>query len=188
MARLPKGYVGTKHETIGSDILSVVKSLKLPELTLGKEMAEELSHVEPTRWYPIKLLLDAMAKIDARLGADGLRQMGRLLFKMSHADRVGPAPAARDIIYGLDGMYHHANRGQDIGGWKVLLFEAGRAELEKTTPHYCMMEEGILGAALTTTGVSPRITQRQCFRQGAECCIFVVESPIRDERWSGKPA
>jgi hypothetical protein len=43
-------------------------------------------------------------------------------------------------------MYHHANRGTGIGGWKVLRFDAGYAELEKMTPHHCVMEQGILSS------------------------------------------
>ena len=30
----------------------------------------------------------------------------------------------------------------------MLGFEPGKAELEKTTPHHCVMEEGIFSAAL----------------------------------------
>jgi hypothetical protein len=184
MERKPRGYVGGNHETIGSDILSVVRSLKLPELTLGKELCGKLTSVKPDGWYPIGWLLEAMEIIDARLGGDGLRQMGRLLFKLSHADRVAPA-SARDIVYGIDGMYHHANRGNGIGGWNVIDFKPGHAELDKTTPHHCAMEEGILGAALQAAGLPTTIKQRQCFRQGAESCVYVIDSTIADQRWTG---
>ena len=54
----PKGYVGLRHETIGSDILSVAQILKLPEQTLGAELAGKLSRVKADRWYPIGDLLD----------------------------------------------------------------------------------------------------------------------------------
>jgi hypothetical protein len=182
--RKPRGYEGIKHETIGSDILAVVKSLKLPQLTLGKELADKLGAVDPKGWYPIAMLLDAMDRIDAKLGADGLRQMGRLLFKLSHEDRVAPK-SARDVLTSFDTMYRHANRGQHIGGWKVDLFEPGHARMMKTTPHRCTMEEGIMGAALAAAGAPATITQEKCLQKGADHCLFDLRSPIIDQRWTG---
>jgi hypothetical protein len=89
-----------------------------------------------------------MEKIDADLGHYGLLRMGRMLFDLSHKSRiVEVAHCARDIVYGIDAMYHHANRGKAIGGWRVLRFEAGYAELEKTTPHHCVMDQGIFAGA-----------------------------------------
>jgi hypothetical protein len=180
----PRGYNGHNHETIGSDILAVVRSLKLPQLTLGKEFSDTLASVDPHAWYPIGMLIDAMERIDAKLGADGLRQMGRLLFKMSHEQRVAPK-SARDVIQNFDGMYRHANRGDAIGGWKVALFEPGLAHLEKTTPHHCAMEEGIVGAALQAAGAPCTIKQPRCMRNGADHCLFVINSVITDHRWNG---
>jgi hypothetical protein len=111
--------------------------------------SDALAAVDPRGWYPIGVLLEAMERIDAKLGNEGLRQMGRLLFKLSHEQRVAPRSAReREVIHGLDSMYHYANRGEGIGGWRVALFEPGLAHVEKTTPHHCAMEEGIGGAAL----------------------------------------
>jgi hypothetical protein len=115
--------------------------------------------------------------------------MGRTLFTMSHEERVKTvAKSARDIIYGIDGMYHHANRGTQIGGWKVTRFEPGYAELEKTTPHHCVMEQGILTQALTAVGCPGIVSQLGCFRKGADRCTYTVTSSFTDERWSGAPA
>ena len=99
----PRGYTGNNHETIGSDILAVVRSLKLPQLTLGKEFCHQLASVDPSGWYPIGMLLEAMQRIDAKLGPAGLRQMGRLVFKMSHEHRAAPR-TARELIESLDTM------------------------------------------------------------------------------------
>jgi hypothetical protein len=56
--RRPKGYLGIDHGTIGSDIVAVIKILKLPEQILGVEDATRLSSIEPRGWYPIELMLD----------------------------------------------------------------------------------------------------------------------------------
>ena len=40
VTRKPKGYVGTDHETIGSDILAVVAAIRLPEQVLGTDMVQ----------------------------------------------------------------------------------------------------------------------------------------------------
>jgi hypothetical protein len=186
MVRRPRGYVGIKHETIGSDILSVLHILKLPEHVLGQEEADKLAKVDPEEWYPIEWLLGLMEKLDRQVGYYGLVQMGRTLFKLSHEERVlAVAKSARDIIYGLDGMYHHANRGSSIGGWKVTKFGPGFAELEKNTPHHCVMEQGILSGALAAVGCPGSVDQKTCFRKGADSCIFTIMSSVQDARWTG---
>jgi hypothetical protein len=183
--RRPRGYVGRGHLTIGSDILAVLAILKLPEQILGEEDSTRLRSVTPSEWYPIDWLLDLMEKLDERVGHYGLMRMGRTLFKMSHEERVlRRATCARDVIFGIDAMYHFANRGDQIGGWEVLLFEPGRAELLKTTPHHCVMEQGILLAALSAVGCPGIVTQRTCFRAGADACIYEITSALTGERWS----
>jgi hypothetical protein len=185
--RRPRGYTGRNHETIGSDILSVVRILKLPEQVLGAEEARKLTAVDPDGWYPIEWLLDLMERLDKQFGHVALMRMGRMLFDLSHKERVlKVATCAYDIVSGIDAMYHHANRGTGIGGWKLLRFEAGIAELEKTTPHHCVMEQGILSAGLAAVGCPGNVTQEKCFRKGADACVYVVTSTLTDERWSGK--
>jgi hypothetical protein len=185
--RRPKGYLGLDHETIGSDILAVIKILKLPEQILGLEDASRLSSIEPKGWYPIDLMLDLMEKLDREVGHYGLLRMGRTLFNLSHEARVGKvATCARDIVYGIDDMYHHSNRGRMIGGWEVVSFEPGNATLEKTTPHHCVMEQGILSAALSAVGCPGIVTQSKCFREGADACHYIISSSFIDERWTGK--
>lgn len=157
-----------------------------PAQILGAEAMARLSTVTPHGWYPIEWLLEMLETLDAKLGRNGLRQVGRTLFKLSHQERVlQVARSGRDIVYGIDAMYHHANRGDRIGGWKVLTFEEGRAELEKTTPHHCTMEEGILAEALTAVGSPAVVTQRQCFREGADACIYVIIPAVSGPRWTG---
>jgi len=186
MNRLPKGYLGTEHETIGSDILAISKVLHLPERALGPELAGQIARVQADQWYPISLLLEALEALDKKLDSYALRSVGWSLFKLSHeADIRANAKSARDICYGIDGMYHRANRGEAIGGWKVLEFKPGHAELEKTTPHHCVMEEGILEEALRTVGVTAKIQQPVCFRKGAPACRFLITSPMTDVRWTG---
>jgi hypothetical protein len=184
--RAPKHYVGKNHETIGTDILAILQVVSLPEQTLGAELARSLSAVKPDQWYPIQQLLEPMELLSKQIGSLALRQMGRRLFQLSHAERLKEvARSARDVIYGIDGMYHHANRGTEIGGWTVLKFTPGRATLEKTTPHHCVMEEGILSEALSCLGIPALVRQDQCFRKGADACLFVVSSQVTDERWNG---
>lgn len=87
------------------------------------------------------------------------------------------------MLGGFDGLYNRANRGEAIGGWKVLAFKPGCARLEKTTPHHCALEEGIVTAALACVGVPATVSQEQCFRRGADSCIFVMTSVVVDQRW-----
>jgi hypothetical protein len=187
--RRPRGYTVEDHETLGSDILAVLKILRMPEQVLGKEEWLQLQQVRAEDWYPIERLLGLMEILEAHVGPYGLMQMGRRLFELSHKDRVKViAKSARDIIYGIDSMYHHANKGRGIGGWKVLKFEPGLAELEKNTPHHCVMEQGILTEALHTVSCPSNVTQTKCFRDGADVCVYQVTSAFIDQRWSGEVA
>jgi hypothetical protein len=184
--RRPRGYEGVRHETIGSDITAVLRSLTFPISLLGPERVAWLEKVVDDQWYPIAELLALFEQLDGRLGDLGLRKMGRTLFRQSHADRLrGTVHSARDILFGFDDMYRHANRGDRIGGWKVISFVPGVAALEKTTPHHCVMEEGIMAEALALVGVPAEISQSQCFRRGDDLCRFVVSSPVEDHRWTG---
>lgn len=184
-ARRPRGYYGEAHQTLGSDIVAVLKILKLPEQVLGKGEFERLQRVNPFEWYPIDWLLRLMEILEEQVGRYGLMQMGRRLFDLSHKDRVKLlAKSAKDIVYGLDDMYNHTNKGQGIGGWKVLKFEPGLAEVENNTPHHCLVEQGILTEALLCVGCACNVTQLRCFREGADTCIFQVTSTFADQRWA----
>jgi hypothetical protein len=194
--RRPKGYHGTGHETIGSDILAVRHALSA--LTgaenaavrlLGAAASERLDRIDPDGWYPIEWLLEMMERIDERIGRFALLKLGRTLFKLSHQHRIAEvASCGRDIVYGIDGMYHHANRGNAIGGWTVLSFDANLAVLEKNTPHHCMMEEGILSQALSAVGSPAVISQTQCFREGAELCRFSIVPAMQSAQWQPREA
>ena len=185
-ARRPRHYTSKDHETIGSDILSVLAAIRMPEQVLGKEMLQSLKVVKPEGWYPIRMLLDAMDRLFERVGRFGLLQMGRKLFEMSHAQQFKRlARSAADLVYGIDGMYRFANRGNGIGGWEVAIFQPGHAELVKTTPHHCVMEEGILSEALRTLEIPATVEQSQCLREGADHCRYVLRSPVTDEKWMG---
>lgn len=182
----PRGYMGHNHEMLGGPILAVLKILKMPEQVLGVAEAQALAHVDPASWYPVERMLELTDKLDAHVGHYGLVRMGRTLFEGAHGQRAKDgAKSARDILYGFDAMYRQANRGMRIGGWKVLRFEPGEAVMEKTTPHHCMMEQGILMAALNIVGCPVTITQSTCLREGADACTMLLTSAITDERWSG---
>jgi hypothetical protein len=184
--RRPRGYRGVGHTTIGSDILAVRNAMQMPEQILSMQTIERLGQVAADQFYPVSWFLDLMEELDRGVGRVGLVRLGRRVFNLSHKERVlAAATSARDIVYGIDGMYHHAHRGQGIGGWEVLRFEPGVAELDKTTPHHCAMEEGLLLEALFAVGVPARIEQRQCFREGGASCIFVITSVVTDAKWSG---
>ncbi len=183
--RRPRGYYGEDHTTLGSDILAVVKILKLPEQVLGKREWDRLQLVKADSWYPVEQLLGLMEILEAHVGRYGLLQMGRKLFELSHKQRVlSFARTAKDILYGIDNMYHHANRGRGIGGWQVLKFEPGLCEIEKNTAHHCVMEQGMLTEALLAVGCACNVEQTQCFLDGAPTCIYRVTSAFVDGRWS----
>jgi hypothetical protein len=182
--RRPRGYSGEDHTTLGSDILAVLKILKLPDQVLGQEESDRLKRVRPESWYPVEQMLGLMEILEAHVGDDGLMQLGRRLFEGHKSRLLVTAKTVKDILYAFDDIYHHANRGSGIGGWRVLKFEAGRAELENNTPHHCMMEQGMLTEALLAVGCAGNVTQKRCFRDGADTCIFEITSAFADKRWS----
>ena len=184
MTRRPAGYVGTNHETIGSDVLAVLRVLKLPELVLGPERTARLTAIDPEAWYPISWLLELMEVLDQKLGRSALFSLGETLFRLTHEEQAKAAfHSAKELLGAFDMLYHQANRGANIGGWKVTSWAPGRCQLEKTTPHHCVMEEGLCHRALACLGVTAQIRQTTCFRAGGDRCHYLITSPITDERW-----
>src|SRR5579859_4547135 len=99
--RFPRGYAGRNHETIGSDVLAVLRSLQHlvgeSDFSAGKKMAEQvlgsgevarLQALDPNGWYPIGWLLELMETLDAKVGRFALLKMGRTLFTLSHEERA----------------------------------------------------------------------------------------------------
>jgi hypothetical protein len=186
LTRRPRGYVGLSHLTLGSVILAVLQTVLDANIVLGEKRFEELRAVQPQRWYPVATMLDLLEFLAKRMGRASLVKMGRQLFKNAHARQVGSeANSAGDILFGMDTMYRHANTGESIGVWRVLKFSPGLALVEKTTPHHCGLEEGILHEALSLVGAESLIVHRQCFRDGAESCIFEIHSSAKGV-WMGK--
>ena len=184
--RMPRGYMGTDHETIGSDILAVLATLSHPEQVLGEELAHALRGVKPDRWYPIRLLLEAMDCISDKVGRAGLLHMGQELFRMSHAAQFRKfVHSIADLVYGFDAMYRRANRGTDIGGYEVVRLVPGYAEFVKTSPQHCVMEEGMLAAELAMLDIPAEYGQIACLRDSADHCRYVLRSRITDDRWMG---
>ena len=145
--------------------------------------------LEPTGWYPVATLLELLRELARKGGHASLVQMGRQLFRDSHQKRLTPnLTSAGDVLFGIDSMYHHANRGQDIGGWEVLRFGPGQAVLRKTTPHHCALEEGILHEALHLVGTDALVVQNACVQAGAPHCELEIRSSVRDQRWLGTHA
>jgi hypothetical protein len=170
---------------LGGAILAFKGAVLMPEQVLGKERFAGLQRLIPTSWYPVVTMLDVLEVLDQRLGEESLRKIGRTLFAQSHEAHVRESKlTAEELLFGLDALYRNANRGTDIGGWKILEMTRGRAVLEKTTPHHCIMEEGILDQALRAVQVPPTIYQSRCFRRGADACKFVITSSVDDQRWS----
>jgi len=185
MTRRPKGYVGLNHVTRGGDILAVLQCIHLPEQTLGPQLAHRLKGVKLEGWYPIGELLELLDTLEAKLGSFHLRQVGWTICQRFHAAEVKQRfTSAKELLLAFDAMYHQANKGTGIGGWNLLSFEPGRALLEKTTPHHCLMEEGIVEETLRSIGVPVRIQQTQCFRKGAPSCHYLLESSVTDSRWA----
>jgi hypothetical protein len=181
---IPRGYRGIEHETLGSDILALFKVVQFPKQLLGEKLASELSSVAPDQWYPVAGQLEALEILAVRLGVSGLRQVGRHVFQLSHEATMKQfVHTAAELLKSVQSMYLRTNRGRDIGGWRILSFEHAKAELEKSTPHHCAMEEGILVQALTALGIPSHVYQSTCMRKGDDVCTFVVTSSASPALW-----
>lgn len=187
--RKPRGYAGIDHITRGGDIIAVLRTVHLPEQTLGPELARRLKDVRPDAWYPVQNMIEMLESMDRKLGGYHLRQVGWTIFNSFHIDSVKQRfDNARALIHAFDSMYREGNKGTQIGGWRVLSFGTdGRAEVENTTLHHCQMEEGIVSEALRAIGVDTKISQTKCFRKGDDLCVFLIQSSCSAALWNGKP-
>lgn len=176
----------TRHETIGSDILAVLRTIKQPEELLGANWVSRLREINAGGWYPIDTLLELEGELIRKGGQATLVQLGRQLFRDCLQKRLTPRlRSAGDVFFSIDGMYRGANRGQDIGGWEVLCFSPGHARLRTTTPHHCAVQEGLLHEGLKCVGAVASIAQPRCREAGAPCCEFELRSSAQDSRWMG---
>jgi hypothetical protein len=158
----------------------------MPGQILGAELTAELRAVEPGKWYPIELLLRAMDRLEERVGRAGLLQMGRKLFRASHAEAFKAlVRSAGDFVYGLDSMYQRCNRGQGIGSCKLIAFRPGYAEILKTTPQHCAMVEGLFSESLISLSIPTSVEQTRCILRGAPECLYVFRSLVEGELWMG---
>ena len=186
LKRRPKGYTGINHMARGHDLIAVLKSVHVPEVTLGPELAARLKKVTPDEWYPIAELLDLLEQLDAKLGAFHLRQVGWTIWQKVPSEAKAQFTGAQDLLNAFDRTYRLNNKGTGIGGWALTVFEPGRAVIEKTTPHHCGMEQGILEESLRQLGLQARVVQTVCFRNGGDLCRYLVTTNCNDERWFGK--
>ena len=183
------GYENASHETLGSDLLAALNTLKFPVEILGKYWMERLSGIEPAHWYPVSIHLELQQQVLHRGGRAALVQMGRQQFRDSHHGRLAPVlTSAGDVLTRVDRMYRHSNRGTKIGGWEVLSLGAAHATLRKNTPHHCALEEGLLQEALASVGAVALIAQPSCVLMGGKVCELELKSQLKDERWLGAHA
>jgi hypothetical protein len=159
----------------------------MPEQILGKDIAARLKNKKADAWYPVAEIIDPLEELGRKLGADSLRKVGSTIFNAGPAEIVQKSvSSARDLAYGFDRLYRSTNRGLEIGSWTVVEFKEGRAVLEKTTPHHCSMEEGIIDAAFRAVNTPSTVYQSACVRTGADACRFVITSHVVDVRWTGR--
>jgi hypothetical protein len=167
----PAAYVGWHHETRGSDLIAAFAVVNELDPGIAAHWMPLVRTLDATQWYPIDLLLALGMAARERFGEALLRRMGERIFEVSHAPSFRASTVA-DVAFGIDGLYRAANRGDDIGGWGVVTFTDTHALIEKTTPHACLVEEGILIAACRAVGEPVELRQRTCVQQGAAACLF----------------
>lgn len=180
-------YDNPSHETLGSDFLAVLNTMKFPGEVLGKYWMERLQGIEASHWYPVSIHLELQQQVLHRGGRASLVRMGRQQFRDSHHGRLAPVlNSAGDVLTRVDRMYRHSNRGQKIGGWELLALGPGHAALRKSTPHHCALEEGFLHEALQSVGALAVIAQPSCVLTGGKTCELDVRSQLKDDRWLGE--
>jgi hypothetical protein len=186
--RVARGYEGWNHETLGSDLIATFAAVNAVDPRFSEHWMPLVKTLDAQTWYPIDVLLALGFAAEERFGPELLQCIGREIFQRSHAATFRRSAATiADLAFGIDAMYRTANRGEDIGGWRVLEFADGRTLIEKTTPHPCGIEEGILGAACASLGVAARITQVRCVREGDDTCRFELCAETPSTRWGVAP-
>jgi hypothetical protein len=174
------------HVTLGAELLAILQTMRSPEALLGEEWIARQRQIHPKNWYPVTMAAELFQQLSRRLDRGALVEMGRQLFRDSHHRRLIPhLRSVGDVVFGLNGIYHRAHRGKDIGGWEVLRFDEGRALLRKTTPTPCALEEGLLCEALHSVGAEALVVQPTCVQHGGRYCDFEISSSLKGDRWLG---
>lgn len=163
-------------QIIGSIILAVKAGLVNPESFIKRVSEYDYTNINPEKWYPIEMFWNLTDYIEKNLSTSVLRNIGtQIIPNMKNAGLL-PNLTPKEYLASLNDTYISANRGTNIGSWKVIEIKDGHAIIENTTMQHCILEEGVVFGGIKAFGGSYCIVkQTTCVLKGDSKCTFDIK-------------
>ena len=164
-----------EQQCLRTNILSIQNKIFDAKHYFNRIPQYSYENIEPNKWYPMKQFTILVDQYEDQMGPLVLKSIGTGIIPEMLEAGVMPKMPPQEFIKGLSHVYHSANRGTNIGDWKVLKEEPNHIIMENSTMHNCKLEEGVLlGGIEALGGKNPRIFQRTCVKKGDSFCTFDI--------------
>ena len=163
------------QECLGINILSIQNKIYGAKHYFDKIPQYTYENIEPNKWYPMKQFTLLVDLYEEKMGPLIIKNIGTGIIPEMVEAGVLPKMSPQEFLKSLSGSYHSANRGTNIGDWKVIKEGANHIIMENSTSHNCKLEEGVvLGGIEALGGKNPRVLQRTCVKKGDPFCTFDI--------------
>lgn len=163
------------QECLGTNILSIQNKIFNAKHYFDQISQYSYENIEPNKWYPMKQFTILVDLYEDIMGPLILKNVGSGIIPEMIQAGIIPKISPHEFLKSLTNTYHSANRGSNIGDWRVIKEESKHIVLENSTMHNCKLEEGvILGGIEALGGRNPRILQRTCVKKGDPFCTFDI--------------
>ncbi|NHI94540.1 MAG: hypothetical protein EAX96_18765 [Candidatus Lokiarchaeota archaeon] len=164
-----------KQESRGTNIIAVKTKIVNPGMIFDKIKEYSYDNLDPGKWYPMKQFTLLTDYIEKYLSATVLKNIGSGIVPEMKNAGILPNMAPEDFLKSLQKIYLEANRGVNIGQWKVAKEEPNHIILENTTMHNCILEEGVILGGIKVFGARyMKVTQSKCVKKGDNMCLFDI--------------
>ncbi len=165
------------QQIIGATIVAVSKRIMNSKIIFDKIKEYKYDDVKPDKWYPMQqftLLTDYVEKI---MNASVLNYIGKQIVPEMKDAKVISFPSPKDFLKSMQKVYLAANKGANIGEWKVVKEETNKIVVKSSTMHNCYLEQGVLQGGVEAFGgksVIIKHSSTECRRKGGKSCDYEI--------------
>lgn len=132
---------------------------------------------DPTAWYRQQAWLDSFEEIAETIGPTTLYRIGRAVPDYVYWPRN--VTDIEDGLASIDVAYHLNHRGGEIGHYRYVPGEPGRATITSNSPYPCRFDHGVIEATAHRFAHGRPVSVRHddikgCRDMGSESCTYEI--------------